>query len=88
MEKIKDLEVRHVVFDCLHMVMFMSINPDETIDDFKALGREMVVESLIAYNLVLLGQDTFGLIIANLVNKRSPFRVWHNFKPFCYGCIT
>ncbi len=45
MEKIKDLKVRRVVFDCLHMVMFMSINLDETIDDFKALEREMVVES-------------------------------------------
>jgi hypothetical protein len=27
MEKIKDLEVRRVVLDQLHMVMFMSINP-------------------------------------------------------------
>ncbi len=27
------------------MVMFMSINLDETIDDFKACGKEMVVES-------------------------------------------
>jgi hypothetical protein len=37
---------------------------------------------------VLLGQDIFGLIIANLVSKGSPFQVWHNLKPFCYGCIT
>ncbi len=44
-EKIKDLEVRCVVFDCLHVVMFMSIDPNETIDDFKACGKEMVVES-------------------------------------------
>jgi hypothetical protein len=44
-EKIKDLEVRHVVLDCLHMVMFMSIKPNETINDFKACGREMEVES-------------------------------------------
>jgi hypothetical protein len=45
MEKIKDSKVRCVVFDRLHMVMFMSINSNETIDDFKARGREMVVES-------------------------------------------
>jgi hypothetical protein len=38
MEKIKDSKVRHVVLDCLHMVMFMSINLDETIDDFKEYG--------------------------------------------------
>jgi hypothetical protein len=45
MEKIKDSKVRHVVLDHMHMVMFMSINPNETIDDFKARRREMVVES-------------------------------------------
>jgi hypothetical protein len=45
MEKIKDSKVRHVVLDHLHMVMFMSINPNDTIDDFKAHGKEMVVEN-------------------------------------------
>jgi hypothetical protein len=45
MEKIKDLEFRRANFDRLHMVMFMSINSNETIDDFKAHGREMMVES-------------------------------------------
>ncbi len=44
MEKIKDLKGKHVVLDHLHMVMFMSINLDKTIDDFKAHGREMVME--------------------------------------------
>ncbi len=45
MEKKKDSEVKHAVLDRLHMVMFMSINPKQTIDDFKACGREMVVEN-------------------------------------------
>ncbi len=45
MDKIKDSKVRCVVLDHLHMVMFISINLYETIDDFKAHGREMVVES-------------------------------------------
>jgi hypothetical protein len=45
MEKIKDSKVKCVVFAHLNMMMFMSINPNETIDDFKARGREMVVES-------------------------------------------
>jgi hypothetical protein len=44
MEKIKDSEVRCVILDCLHMVMFMSINPNENIDDFKERGKERVVE--------------------------------------------
>jgi hypothetical protein len=43
---------------------------------------------LLTYKLMLLVQDTFGLYIANLVSKWSPFQVWHNLKPFCYGCIT
>jgi hypothetical protein len=44
MEKIKDSKVNDAILDYLHMVMFMSINPNETIDDFKARGREIVVE--------------------------------------------
>jgi len=88
MDKIKDLEVKHATLERLHMVMFMSINPNETINDFKACGREMVMENFDNLQLKLLGQDTFGLIIANLVSKGSPFQVWHVLKPFCYGCIT
>ncbi len=45
METTKDSKVRRAILDHLHMVMFMSINLDETIDDFKACGKEMVVES-------------------------------------------
>ncbi len=45
MQKIKDSEVKRVILERFHMVMFMSINPEETIDDFKAHGKEMVVES-------------------------------------------
>jgi len=45
MEKIKDSKVKCAILDCLHILMFMSINPNETIDDFKACGREMLVES-------------------------------------------
>jgi len=45
MEKIKDSKVKCVVLDHLHMVMFMSINLDEIIDDFKAHEKEMRVES-------------------------------------------
>ncbi len=88
MEKIKGSKVSCAVFDHLHMVMFMSINLDETIDDFKAWGGRWWWKILITYNLVLFGKDIFGLIIANLVSKRSPFQVRHNLKPFYYGCIT
>jgi poly-beta-hydroxyalkanoate depolymerase len=45
MEKIKDSQVRRVVPDRLHTVMFMSINSNETIDDFKGCWKEMVVKN-------------------------------------------
>jgi Na+/glutamate symporter len=66
MEKIKDEKMRHAIFDCLYLVIFMSINLRETIELFKAHGREKVVECLIALNLVIYGPNIFGLTIANL----------------------
>jgi hypothetical protein len=45
MEKIKDPKMKCVVFDHLHMVIFMSINLGETIEFFKSHGREIMVES-------------------------------------------
>jgi hypothetical protein len=45
MEKIKHSDVRHVVLYCLHVVMFMSINLDEIVNDFKAHGKELMMES-------------------------------------------
>jgi hypothetical protein len=54
----------------------------------KHVGGRWWWRVLISYNMVLLGKNIFGLIIANLVNKRFPFQVWHVIKPFCYGCIT
>jgi len=44
-EKIKDPKVRRALLDHLHMVMFMSINLNETIESFKAHGKEITMES-------------------------------------------
>jgi len=52
MEKIEDSEVRCAVYDHFHMVTFMSINPYDNIDDFKAHGKEMLMES---FDNLLLG---------------------------------
>jgi hypothetical protein len=49
--EIKDAKVNHAILDCLHMVMFMSINPRKTIESFKVLGREKVVETFDTFNL-------------------------------------
>lgn len=64
-EKIKDVKMRHAIFDCLYLVMFMSINLGETIELFKTCGKEKMMECLIALSLVIHGLNIFGLI-ANL----------------------
>jgi hypothetical protein len=45
MEKIKDKKIWLVIFDDLHEVTYMSINPYENIESFKDHGRKKVVES-------------------------------------------
>jgi hypothetical protein len=71
MDKIKDPKVMCVVLDHLHMVMFMSINPNETIEYFTTCGKEMV-ENFDNLQPSLLGQNAFGPIIANLVSNLLP----------------
>ncbi len=51
-------------------------------------GKEMVVESFDNLQLGVVRTNFFRFIIANLLSKGFPFQVWHNLKPFCYGCIT
>jgi len=40
MEKIKTMEMKHVILDYLHSMMFISINLKETIESFEACGGE------------------------------------------------
>jgi hypothetical protein len=42
MEKIKDVEMECVIFDCFRSMVFMSINLRETIELLKSHGREKV----------------------------------------------
>jgi hypothetical protein len=64
------------VLDRLHMVMFMSINPkSKPLMISRHVGGRWWWKILITYNLVLLGQNTFGFTIANSISKRSPFQV-------------
>jgi hypothetical protein len=44
MKKIKDVKVRHVILDCLHTMMFMSINYGEMIKYFKACEKEKMLD--------------------------------------------
>jgi hypothetical protein len=87
MEKIKDSEVRCVVLDHLHMAMFISINSNEIIDDFKARGREMVVESFDNLQPSVVWTRYFWAYYCQLDKSLSPFQIWHNLKPLCYGCM-
>jgi hypothetical protein len=45
MKKIKDKEVWLAIFDDLHEVSYISINPYGNIESFKDYGRKKVVES-------------------------------------------
>jgi hypothetical protein len=45
MEKIKDNEVRCVILDDLHTVMYMPIKPNESIEAFMTRVRNKIIES-------------------------------------------
>jgi hypothetical protein len=45
MKKIKDIEVWHAVLDDLHTVMYMPIEPSESIETFMIHGRKNFIES-------------------------------------------
>ncbi len=72
MEKIKDPKVKCALLDHLHMVMFMSINLNETIESFKAHGKEIAMESFDNLQPGVVWTRYFGPIIANLVSDLLP----------------
>jgi hypothetical protein len=45
MEKIKDNEMRRAILDDLHTVMYMPIEPSESIEAFMTCGRNKIIES-------------------------------------------
>jgi hypothetical protein len=45
MEKIKDNEMRLVILDNFHTVMYMPIEPNENIKAFMTRGRNKIIES-------------------------------------------
>jgi hypothetical protein len=45
MEKIKDNEVLRAILDDLHTVMYMPIEPSESIETFITRGRNKIIES-------------------------------------------
>jgi hypothetical protein len=45
MEKIKNNEVQHVILDDLHTVMYMPIEPSESIETFMTHERNKIIES-------------------------------------------
>jgi hypothetical protein len=49
-EKIKDPKVRRAILDHLHTLMFMSINPNETIKSSRHMGGRWWWRVLITYN--------------------------------------
>jgi hypothetical protein len=45
MEKIKDNEMQCAILDDLHIVMYMPIEPNETIEAFMIHGRNKIIKS-------------------------------------------
>jgi hypothetical protein len=45
MEKIKDNEVQCAILDDLHTIMYMPIEPNESIEAFMTHGRNKIIES-------------------------------------------
>jgi hypothetical protein len=45
MEKIKNNEMRRAILDNLHTVMYMPIEPSESIEAFMTRGRNKIIES-------------------------------------------
>jgi hypothetical protein len=45
MEKIKDNEMQRAILDDLHTVMYMPIEPSESIEAFMTRGRNKIIES-------------------------------------------
>ncbi len=45
MEKIKDNGVQHAILDNLHTVMYIPIEPNESIETFMTHGRNKIIES-------------------------------------------
>jgi len=45
MEKIKDNDMRHEILDDLHTIMYMPIEPSESIEAFMTCGRIKIIEN-------------------------------------------
>jgi len=88
MEKILDPKVKRALLDHLHMVMFMSINLNETIESFKVHGNEIPMESFHNLQLGVVWTRYFWAYYCQPSKWFIPFQVWHVLKHFCYGRIT
>lgn len=84
-EKINDLKVKFVVLEYLHMLMFMSINPKETIESFKAHGGEMVMKSFDSLKLdVPWMKYLWALLLPTWYVINSFPSIWYFFNFFIW----
>ncbi len=52
MEKIKNNEMRRAILDDLHNVMYMPIEPSESIETFMTHGKNKIIESFTQHLLI------------------------------------
>jgi hypothetical protein len=63
MEEIKDVEVRHAIFDCLHILIFMTSTFGRPLNLSRHMGKRRWWSVLIPLSLVMHGLYNFGLTI-------------------------
>jgi hypothetical protein len=63
MEKIKDVEVRHAIFDYLHILIFMPSTFGRPFNLSNHMGKKRWWNVLIPLSLVMHGLNIFGLTI-------------------------
>jgi len=67
MEIIKNNGVQHVILEDFHIVMYMPIEPDESIETFMTCGEKKSLKVSLNICPMIHGFDIFGPIISKLV---------------------
>ncbi len=80
MEKIKDSEVRSAILDDLHTIMYMPIEPSESIETFMTRGRNKILKASPNIYLMIHGLGIFGTIISKLICELTfnPLLLFHH----------
>jgi hypothetical protein len=79
-KKIKDSEMRCAILDDLHIIMYMPIEPNESIEAFMTRGKKRSLKASPNIYLMIRGLGIFGPIISKLVRELTfnPLLLFHH----------